>query len=101
MLNDQTILEAAQELGRQLVQEKSDIEDRVRRLFTRILSRPATDEETKLLIRFFQTQQARFARKELDPAAIAGDGPGEVHERAAWTALARVLFNLDDFQTRE
>ena len=31
---------------------------------------------------------------------VAGDGPGTVAERAAWTALARVLMNLDEFVTK-
>ena len=49
-----------------------------------------------MLVRFFEAQKQRFVHKELDAAAVAGPGEGDVNERAAWTALARVVFNLDE-----
>jgi hypothetical protein len=36
-----------------------------------------------------------------DPAAAESVDAKQAPELAAWTALARVLFNLDDFMTRE
>ena len=30
------------------------------------------------------------------PRKIAGSGTDNLNERAAWTALARILFNLDE-----
>jgi hypothetical protein len=100
MLNDAVILEAAQALGRQLSAGNGAVEDRVHRLFHRVLSRPPSADEVRLLVRFYETQKGRFARKELDAAALAGEGAGDVNERAAWTALARVLFNLDETITK-
>jgi hypothetical protein len=100
LLNDQAILEAAQELGRQSADRSRSVEDRVKRLFRRVLTRPPTKEETVMLVRFFHAQRDRFDRKELDAAAVAGAGKGDVNERASWTVLARVLFNLDEAITK-
>ena len=46
------------------------------------------------------------ARRLALPAAVSlflltGPGSGDVNERAAWTALARVLFNLDEAIMKE
>ncbi len=96
LLNDQTILEAAQAVGRQMIDDKADLNHRLKQLFRQILTRPPTDDEVELLRGFYLTQRHRFANKELDAAAVAGEGPGNVVERAAWTVTARVLWNLDE-----
>jgi hypothetical protein len=72
------------------------VEERARELFRRCLTRPPEPEELSELTQFFESQKRRFTAKELDAKALACDGPGDVNERAAWTALARVLFNLDE-----
>src|SRR4029079_5476194 len=53
MLNDQTILEACREIGRQTPGEKGTVTERSTRLFRRVLTRPPTKQETALLVRFF------------------------------------------------
>jgi len=100
MLNDAVILEAAQALGRRMTVAKGTVEERVTDLFRRCLTRPPLPEERKLLVAFYEAQLVRLVKKELDAAALAGPGSGDVNERAAWTALARVLFNLDEAITR-
>jgi hypothetical protein len=42
-----------------------------------------------------------LAKKELNATKIAGGGDGDVTERAAWTAAARVVLNLDEAVTKE
>jgi hypothetical protein len=101
MLNDAVVLESAQGLGRRLAGAPGGVEERIGELFRRVLTRPPTAEEVKMLTRFFEAQKGRCERKELDAAALAGAGAGDVNERAAWTALARVLFNLDETVTKE
>jgi hypothetical protein len=96
LLNDPAFTEAAQALGRMMAGRKGPVEDRVDYLFRRCLTRPPTGEERSMLVRFFETQRRRFAARELNAAAVAGPGDGDVNERAAWTALARALFNLDE-----
>jgi hypothetical protein len=100
LLNDQAILEAAQELGRQSADTSKSVEDRLTRLFRRVLTRPPTAEEKAMLVRFHRAQKERFDRKELDAVAVAGAGAADVNERAAWTVVARVLFNLDEAITK-
>src|SRR5262249_31498550 len=96
LLNDPVFVEAAQAFGRLLASRPAPVEDRVQLAFRRVLTRPATTEEVFQLAAFVQVQKRRFAAKELDAAAVAGPGEGDVNERAAWAALARVLFNLDE-----
>ncbi|HEY7326345.1 MAG TPA: PSD1 and planctomycete cytochrome C domain-containing protein [Gemmataceae bacterium] len=96
LLNDPTFIEAAQALGRMMTERKGSVAERVDHLFRRCLTRPPSAEEKSQLVTFFETQKRRCEHKELDAAKIAGIGAGDVNERAAWTALARTLFNLDE-----
>jgi hypothetical protein len=101
LLNDQAIWEAAQHLGGRLAAQNGSVTERARRLFRRILVRPPTATEEAMLVKFFEAQKQRFTARPADAAAVAGPGePGAsatpVAERAAWAALARVLFNLDE-----
>jgi hypothetical protein len=96
LLNDVTVREAAQQLGHEFAAKPGPVDAQVRELFRRCLTRPPDDAETAALIAFVEAQRRRFAAKELDAAAVAGDGAGDVNERAVWTAAARALFNLDE-----
>jgi hypothetical protein len=96
LLNDPAFTEAAQAVGRMMAARQGTIAERVDYLFRRCLTRPPSPEEQAQLVKFFEAQKRRCERKELDAAQIAGPGSGDVNERAAWTALARVLFNLDE-----
>jgi len=96
LLNDQAIHEAAQHLGNTMANEKGTFTERAKRLYRRILTRPPTDRESKMILTFLETQMRRFFNKELDASAVAGPGTGDVNERAAWTTLTRALFNLDE-----
>jgi hypothetical protein len=53
-----------------------------------------------LLVKFYEVQKQRFVNKELDAAAVAGPGSGDVVERATWTAVARAVLNLDETITK-
>ncbi len=101
LLNDPAFLEGAQALGRLMAGRPGPIAERVDYLFRRCLTRPPSADERATLVRYFESQKRRFADKQLDPAAVAGPGAGDTAERAAWTALARALFNLDEAVTKE
>jgi hypothetical protein len=101
LLNDAAFVEAAQALGREMVARPGTLRAKVDHLFRRCLTRPPTAEETDRLTHFWEAQRERCRRKELDAAALAGAGQGELTDRAAWTALARVLLNLDEAITKE
>jgi hypothetical protein len=96
LLNDPAFTEAAQALGRSMAARKGTVAERVDYLFRRCLTRPPSQEESALLVKFYEMQKRRFESKELDADRIAGAGDGDANERAAWTALARALFNLDE-----
>jgi hypothetical protein len=102
LLNDPAFTEAAQALGRMMVARQGSVAEHVDYLFRRCLTRPPSAEEVDQLVKFFETQKRRCERKELDAAKIAGAGDDRrdadptINERAAWTALARTLFNLDE-----
>jgi hypothetical protein len=100
LLNDEAFTEPAQALGRTITAEKGSTENRAIDLFRRCLVRMPAAEERKMIVAFFESQKRRFDSKELDAAKVAGPGMGDVQERAAWTALARVLLNLDETITK-
>ena len=90
-LNEPLFLEAAKALAQKTMHEggKSDPE-RLDYAFRRVLARKPTTEEAATLSQLFQTQYNRYAG--------AGAHLGEVQ---AWTAVARVLLNLDEAITKE
>jgi len=100
LLNDVVFVEASRALGKEMASQTGTVEWRVDTLFQRCLSRPPAREEIETLEKFLAAQKARFAGGELDARAVAGDGPGDVNERAAWTVLVRAIFNLDESVTR-
>ena len=100
LLNDQVFLEAAQAIGKQLTALEGSTETKARDLFRRCLIRPPSDDELKLVRKFYADQITRLTSKELDAAKIAGAGEGDVNERAAWTLVARALLNLDETITK-
>jgi len=74
---------------------------RIEYAFRLCLSRNAQPEEAGRLARFLRLQQdslAAGAVQSLQLKAPDGVAPAEF---AAWTAVARVLMNLDEFITRE
>jgi hypothetical protein len=101
LLNDSVFVEAAQALGRSTSAKTGTVGSRAVELFRRCLVRPPSEQELKMLTDFYHAQNRRFESKELDAAAVAGPGDGDVRERAAWTAVARVLLNLDETITKE
>ncbi len=86
LLNDISIQEASQALGKKIAQTSGTETERIHQLFQRILCRPPTEDETASLLTFIQTQtQAKPAPS--DPSL-------------PWTLAVRALFNLDEFVTR-
>ncbi|MBL9136533.1 MAG: PSD1 domain-containing protein [Verrucomicrobiales bacterium] len=100
LLNDEAFMEAARALGSKTASTAGDTRTRAVDLFRRCLARTPSEDELERLVTFFETQRGRLANGEVAPEALAGPGPGEVTERAAWTAVARALLNLDETVTR-
>ncbi len=96
VMNDVVFGEAAQALGRQLAAETSPVPERIAGMMRRVLTRSPQPEEVALLAKFYDAQRARFASGELDAAKFGAKTP----EAAAWTALVRSMFNLDEALTK-
>jgi hypothetical protein len=101
LLNDSAFVEAAQALGREMVSRPGAIAGRMEHLFRRCLTRPPSGEEVQHLMHFWEAQRERCRKKEIDALTLAGPGAGDACDRAAWTAVARVLLNLDEAITKE
>ena len=100
LLNDKLFLEASRKLGEWAMTQKGGETGIARALFQRCLTRPPDSKEQNLMMNFYRTQLARFQKGEAKAEPLAGKGEGDVNHRAAWTALARVLLNTDEFITR-
>lgn len=100
LLNDAMFHEAAQALGKLLAADSASAEARIEQLFRRCLTRPPTDAERADLLHFYELQVARFKNQELNASAINSDADASA-ERAAWTTLARVLLNVDEFIVKD
>ena len=104
LLNDEVFVEAAEALaGRALQDSPADWRRRLHRLFLLALARPPTEGEARTLKEAYGRQLRILDRfpaeaRLLARAEFGGDGPAEA---AAWTGLARVLLNTDEFITRE
>ena len=109
-LNETTFVEAARSLALAVLSVRgANDSERAEFLFRRVLSRsPGRAERTELLS-LLRRARARFARSDKDARALvrgsthAGDAiaAGPKREWAAWTAVARVVLNLDEAITRE
>ncbi len=100
LLNDVMFVEASQALGRLVIRRADKDPARIRLMFRRILTRPPNAEESMLLGDFVRRQRERFAESQTAASQLAGDDLEDVCEQAAWTALARALFSLDEAVTR-
>ena len=109
-LNETVFMEAARELGRQTIGEGGATDqERIEYAFKRVLARAPQSAERNELLAFLDGQRDRIETGDLDVTGlVAGSGPMlassesiPASEFAAWTALSRVLLNLDETITRE
>ncbi len=97
LLNDEAYVEFAQGLAKRVAAEAGDDRDqRLEHAFRIALCRDPQPEEEARLATLFSAQLDSF-QTEPDQAQAVADNP----EMAAWTAVSRVLLNLDEFITRE
>jgi hypothetical protein len=93
-MNDRTVMEAAQALGRQAADLSESPAEVATKLFLKALSRPPRESERAKLVSFFEAQKKRFAAGELDAKKFGGATMNPT--AAAWTAVARAVFNLHE-----
>ncbi|MBL9161772.1 MAG: PSD1 domain-containing protein [Planctomycetaceae bacterium] len=111
-LNESLYLECARELARRIVSDGGTSDDaRLGYAVRRCLSRDPSAAEIATLGAFLKDQRARFAAEGADPwLLLTTDDSGRnqplpagasAPDLAAWTALARVVLNLDETITKE
>jgi len=105
LANDRAFVEFAQGLATRIMRDGPPYDEgRIRYAFRVCLSREPADVELERLVQFLEKQRSSFKTATKEAEAIApADRPKEVAlaDAAAWTALARVVLNLDEFITRE
>jgi len=100
LLNDPVFLEAAETLALRLLREgPATNKGRIQYAAQLVLNRDARPEEVERLSRYLDQQRTLFAsEKTLSVHTVPGIDRAE---HAAWTGLASVLLNLDEFVNRE
>lgn len=105
MANDRAFFEFAQGLASRVLNNGPTYDEgRLQYAYHAALSREPTAEEQRLALEFLKRQEESFAAtpeqaKTVAPASYPSDIA--VTKAAAWTALSRVLLNLDELMTRE
>jgi hypothetical protein len=106
LLNDPVFVEAARALAARVLRETpDDLDARIDRASMLVLGRHACDVVglSESIRAFHARLLVRVEAGEIDGKALAGETPSGVdpNEQAVWTAIARVLMNLDWAITRE
>jgi hypothetical protein len=101
-LNDPVYVEAAQALGRGLMQLDGEVGERVRVGLRECLVREPVEAEVRVLSELYEGACERFGGREdearrlaTEPLGDLGEGLGVV-EAAAWTVVANAMLNLDE-----
>ena len=110
-LNEPVFLDCARELAWNTIRDGGKTDpDRVDYAFRRCLSRSPSNAERSALLALLAKESTRFAASDAHPwdlAATDAKNPPALPDgvtpaqAAAWTALARVLLNLDETITKE
>lgn len=103
--NDPMFMELARKLARRVLSDggiTQTEEARIERMFRLCLVRHPTDAERQLLVEFVHRQRERYSGDESAAQSMTPEGLSEINpaEGAAWSSLARLLLNTDEFLTR-
>jgi hypothetical protein len=109
LLNDRAFLELARGLAERVLREApAGDSERLRYAFRLCVAREPSPPEAARLHEYLRSQREEFRAAPAEAQALlaaAGSGAplsnGDGPQRAAWTAVARLLLNLDEFITRE
>ncbi len=107
LLNDPTYIEAARQFATRILSQDSKTDDAcLDAAFELALSRTPDSDEREILLQILNDNRETYrddteaAAKLLEIGLKPTDNSLEVAELAAWTQVARVIFNLDEFITR-
>lgn len=105
LANDASFMEFVKGLSDRVLRDgPTDDAGRIQFAFRAALSREPSPQESEVLLRFVRTQRRHFEAERPSARSAASatrpESASEV-ESATWTALSRVVLNLDEFITRE
>jgi uncharacterized protein DUF1553 len=111
LLNNEAFIEFAGALAKRIVKQGGSTDaERVNYAYVLVTGQKPVPEEAERLLKFLAGQRQVYREDSKSAADLlsrpaakpdAGATPDANAELAAWTAVGRVLFNLDDFMTRE
>ena len=107
LLNDITFVEAARVFAESLILENEQDSDRFQRAFQRALSRSPTSAEITLMNNIVTLSRKHYQQKPEEAAELLSVGESvpdnsvEAVELAAFTNLANIIFNTDEFISKE
>ncbi|HEV2380372.1 MAG TPA: DUF1553 domain-containing protein [Terriglobia bacterium] len=107
LMNDVTYVEASRKLAERITKEGATPEQRIGYAFRLALARPPKPQEQRVLLDALGQYQARYkakpdaAVKYLSQGNSPRDPKLDTAELAAYTALASLIFNLDETITKE
>ncbi len=107
LMNDVTYVEAARVLAARAMDEASDPEARMTRMFRHVTSRPPRAVELSILLASWKTYLAAFEQtpEHARQLTSAGESPRRTDlneaEWAAYSAVAGLILNLDEAVTKE
>jgi hypothetical protein len=107
MLNDPTWVEAARVLAQESMKANKDVDARLADAFRKVICRAPTAEETKILRRAFEKQEAIYKADPMSAKAFLSIGSSKRDEsldlssHAGLSAVCLAIMNLDEAMTRE
>jgi hypothetical protein len=107
LMNDVTYVEASRKLAERIMKDGATPEQRIGYAFRLALARPPKPQEQRVLLDALGQFQARYkakpdaAVKYLSQGNSPRDPKLDTTELAAYTALASLIFNLDETITKE
>jgi len=104
LANDPVFTELCEELARRILTSESLISDsdRCMQMFRSCLTRKPSQTELDLLLNFHSRELSRFESNAADVASFVkhADAGLSATQLAAWTSVARVILNTDEFVSR-
>jgi mono/diheme cytochrome c family protein len=102
-LNDPVFFQAAQAMGRRVVEEADNsATERATYAFRLCVSRRPTPQELDQLLAFYKGELSRFQADSAAACKVTGTKTGaETPELAAWTMVSNLLLSLDETLTKE
>lgn len=106
MLNDPTVLEAARVLADRLLNEDSDIEEKINKGYRLILCRKVTPEELSFMLQYYKEllESFRDAPEQADQFVAVGEYPlDESKDKVSLAALMQIIhtmYNMEEAITK-